>query len=805
MTAGMVISAVPASADISAQKTGAEVGDGDVFESNAELDKHVIFQAFGLFQPDDYNTYTTLTENADLLAEWGITDLWAPPPYRVAGDSKYREGYAIADRYDLGAYGKGPTKYGTADELKGAIDAMHDEGLRVQVDVVPNQMIGLTQRRVLPVTPVDPFGNPIGEQFVYATYTKGTAPGQTEHGVIKEWDYQYYHGTSSQYQGLYRVLVDDEGEYIRYFGPDDPQNNLPAWLAETEAAQYGKINVVDGYLLADSYYAVEGAATETTDDDKYAPVLLYYVDPRPGSMEQTYLDYARENGYTGTDDEVRAQLLALPPAEIGPFTDAYLLEQPGYNRETEPGATAYRFDGELSSPEDIGENVLQYEFLIGNDLNTQRADVRAEQANWQQYLLDFGFDGFRIDAASHVDTRILVDEKEQRLANFPNDDVNEHLSYIESYTTAQVPFEESNQFGQLVMDNGPYLSYLGAFGRKNQAVNNVFEGSVNDRVNGYAPEDAVPNWSFINNHDQEFNVISPIPLTPEEAGDLEPNTFAYEKVQFEKYDADRKQQVKQYAPYNVPVSYAIALTNKDTVPTVFYGDMFKTTGAYFKEKTPYYEEIVKLLEIRKQYASGEQDVILQPTHSSSELGGDLVSSARLGTSRDTGVAIVAGNFPGANDTIEVEMGAQHANQVFHDAMGLDDDVVVSDADGTLTISVEGMRTVEVDGYLSAYVPVEDAAVLENVKAPKIKANLNKLTLTTDGGTWATPNPELTYQWLRNGEPIEGATDADYRPRRADLGKTISVQVTADDDTHAPGTATSKGLTLKLPKWSDIRP
>jgi glycosidase len=771
------------------------VDPDDVFVSSEALDEHVIFQAFGLFQPDDYDTYTTLQANIDTLVEWGITDVWAPPPYRVAGDSKYREGYAIADRYDLGAYGKGPTKYGTADELSATLDALHAAGIRAQVDVVPNQMIGLTQRRVLPVTPVDQYGNPIGEQFLYAAYTRGTAPGQTEHGLIKEWDYFHYNGTSSQFQGLYRVLEGDDGLPILYFGPDHPDNHLPQWLAETEAAQYGAINTVDGYVLADSYYASEGASTPETTDDKYVPVLLYYVDPRPGSTVQDYLDYARDNGYTGSDEEVRAQLAVLPGEELGPLTDAYIAAQPGYSKLSEPGATAYRFDGPLNDPSDIGVNILDFEFLIGNDLNTQREDVFNEQLNWQEYLLDFGFDGFRIDAASHFNVDLLEAEKEQRLAYFAGEDVNEHLSYIESYVPQQVPFEESNDNGQLVMDAGPYLSYLNSFGRKQVAVYNVFTNSVNDRINGYA--EGVPNWSFVNNHDQEFNLISPIPLTPEEAGDLVPGTFAYEKVQFEKYDADRSQVDKQYAPYNVPAMYAIELTNKDTVPTVFYGDMFKTTGDYFVDKTPYYDDIVKLLEVRKTYAKGEQDVILQPTQSSGELGGDLVSSARLGTSRDTGVAVIAGNFPGANDVIEVEMGPQHANQVFRDAMGYDGDVEVTDEDGTLEITVEGVSNVSIDGYLATYVPMEDAPVLDSVKAPKIDGNAKVgSTLSTTGGTWIVAEPELEFQWFRDGEPIEGATGSSYTLVAADADTTITVQVTADDDDHAPGVATSKGVKVK---------
>jgi dextransucrase len=771
----------------------------DVFVSNEELDSHVIFQAFGLFQPDDHDTYTTLAANTDTLVDWGITDLWAPPPYRVASDSKYREGYAIADRYDLGAYGKGPTKYGTADELKAALDALHAVDIRAQVDVVPNQMIGLTQRRVLPVTPVDQYGNEVGPSFLYATYTKGTAPGQTDHGVIKEWDYFHYNGTSSQFQGLHRVLAGEDGQPITYFGPGDPDNHLPEWLATSEAAANNAIKTVDGYVLADSYYALEGSATPDATDDKYVPVLFHYIDPRAGSTLQNYLDYARDNGYSGTDDEVRVQLAALAPADLGTLTDEYIAAQPGYNKLTEPGGVAYRFDGPESDHSDIGVNILDFEFLIGNDLNTQREDVFDEQLNWQRYLLDFGFDGFRIDAASHFNLDLLKAEKEQRLEYFAGEDVNEHLSYIESYVEKQIGFEEDeNNNGQLVMDAGPYLNYLNSFGRKQVAVNTVFTSSVNDRVNGY--EDPVPNWSFINNHDQEFNVINPIPLTPEEAGDAEKGTFEYEKIQFEKYDADRAQVDKQWAPYNVPVMYAIELTNKDTIPTVFYGDMFKTTGDYFVDKTPYHDDIEKLLKIRKQYAKGDQDVILQPTHSSAELGGDLVSSARLGTSRDTGVAVIAGNFPGANDVIEVEMGPEHANQVFRDAMGYDGDIEVTDDDGTLEISVEGFSNVSVDGYLATYVPMEDAPVLDNVKAPKIDGEKKVgQTLTTDGGTWIIANPELEYQWLRDGQPIENATGASHTLVAEDAGTTITVQVTADHDDYAPDTATSKGVKIKKSK------
>ncbi|MCX6401383.1 MAG: M4 family metallopeptidase [Propionibacteriales bacterium] len=45
------------------------------------------------------------------------------------------------------------------------------------------------------------------------------------------------------------------------------------------------------------------------------------------------------------------------------------------------------------------------------------------------------------------------------------------------------------------------------------------------------------------------------------------------------------------------------------------------------------------------------------------------------------------------------------------------------------------------------------------------------------GTWTPAGLQFTYQWLRNGSPIVGATSASYRAVVADLGTVLSVQVT----------------------------
>jgi hypothetical protein len=51
------------------------------------------------------------------------------------------------------------------------------------------------------------------------------------------------------------------------------------------------------------------------------------------------------------------------------------------------------------------------------------------------------------------------------------------------------------------------------------------------------------------------------------------------------------------------------------------------------------------------------------------------------------------------------------------------------------------------------------------------------TLTAQPGTWSPGGVRLSYQWLRDGSPIAGATDQTYTVATADLGHSLSVSVT----------------------------
>lgn len=174
--------------------------------------------------------------------------------------------------------------------------------MKVQLDLVPNQLLGLNGRK--------PFMSP-GltttaiclktrtrrglttriQADLYLAYTKGGGQGQAKYGYIKEWNKNYFNGTSLQGQGMGRVMTDDNGKPYRFFGPNDPRNYLPSWLEEAAAAN--KINTVDTYLPVDGWYAAKDAATS---DQYWKPMLIHYA------KDKGYLSFMSQHGFATVDD-----------------------------------------------------------------------------------------------------------------------------------------------------------------------------------------------------------------------------------------------------------------------------------------------------------------------------------------------------------------------------------------------------------------------------------------------------------------------------------------------------------------------
>lgn len=68
-------------------------------------------------------------------------------------------------------------------------------------------------------------------------------------------------------------------------------------------------------------------------------------------------------------------------------------------------------------------------------------------------------------------------------------------------------------------------------------------------------------------------------------------------------------------------------------------------------------------------------------------------------------------------------------------------------------------------------------------------------LTASPGTWDTDGVTFAYQWLLDGVAITGATSGTYSPVAGDLGKAVSVKVTASKSGSTSGTSTSDAVTI----------
>jgi subtilisin family serine protease len=91
-----------------------------------------------------------------------------------------------------------------------------------------------------------------------------------------------------------------------------------------------------------------------------------------------------------------------------------------------------------------------------------------------------------------------------------------------------------------------------------------------------------------------------------------------------------------------------------------------------------------------------------------------------------------------------------------------------------------------------------AAAPVAVTPPTIKgsAKVGK-TLTAKPGRWNPADVTLSYQWLRDGAPIEGAASQTYKVTSADVGTALSVQVTATQEGNAnAGVAVSEAVIVK---------
>ncbi len=153
--------------------------------------------------------------------------------------------------------------------------------------------------------------------------------------------------------------------------------------------------------------------------------------------------------------------------------------------------------------------------------------------------------------------------------------------------------------------------------------------------------------------------------------------------------------------------------------------------------------------------------------------------------------------PGTWDPVDVDLAYQwQLDGVDIDgATGTTYAVVAGDAGGSITVKVTGSKT----GYTTADATSSGVDVLPGVITPGSVSITGTPavgeTLTAVAGSWTPGDVSLSYQWLRDGVDIDGATAGTYEVDAADAGTTLTVKVTGSKTGYTSADATSTGVSV----------
>ncbi|KRM95482.1 YG repeat-containing glycosyl hydrolase family 70 protein [Liquorilactobacillus aquaticus DSM 21051] len=420
------------------------------------------------------------------------------------------------------------------------------------------------------------------------------------------------------------------------------------------------------------------------------------------------------------------------------------------------------------------------EFLLANDIDNSNPIVQAEELNWLHYLLNFGsitgndatanFDGIRVDAVDNVDADLLhiAAEYFKNAYHVERNDktANAHLSILEDWGSDDPQYIFEQGANQLTMDDyfvGQMNYSLENKPGTNDKMDRFLHWYLIDRSKDSTENAAIPNYTFVRAHDS--NSQDQIQAAVQAATGEEYGVFNWQQLQqgLELYYKDQAATNKQYNRYNMPSTYAMLLTNKDTIPRVYYGDMYLEGGQYMAGKTIYYDTIANLLRTRSKYVAGGQTMSVDSNDilTSVRFGKGAMTVSDQGTSetRTEGIGVIVSNNTTLKllegEQVVLHMGSTHHNQAYRAAVlateaGVanytvdegapiaytndDGDLFFSNQDVVINGQVEanthvqGYANPQVTGYLAVWVPVGASAEQDARTSATV-------TASTDGKTF----------------------------------------------------------------------
>ena len=158
----------------------------------------IIMQYFEWYMDCKQNLWNNIAENAEKIANLGITAIWLPPAYKGI-NGKDEVGYGTYDVYDLGEFDQKvtiKTKYGSKEEYLNCIIALKQSGIESYADIVLNHKMGADMLQTIPAEKVDwgDHNEIISGQETVRVATKFTFPGRKHKYSDFEWNWTHFDG-----------------------------------------------------------------------------------------------------------------------------------------------------------------------------------------------------------------------------------------------------------------------------------------------------------------------------------------------------------------------------------------------------------------------------------------------------------------------------------------------------------------------------------------------------------------------------------------------------------------------------------
>ena len=287
----------------------------------------------------------------------------------------------------------------------------------------------------------------------------------------------------------------------------------------------------------------------------------------------------------------------------------------------------YKFNGQPWNPGVDRENV-NYDYLMGADVNFDLPKVREELARWGQWYLDTtGVMGFRLDAVKHI-SRDFFPEWLGKLRADNHKELFAVGEYWHSDVNVLEEFLASCERCMSLFDVPLHFHFF-------EASNSGGEFDMRELLKGTLVEkDPTLAVTFVDNHDTQTGQ-------------------ALESA---------------IQPWFVPIAYSVILLRPVGYPCVFYGNYY---GVKAKNGPSFSREIDILMNIRRRAVFGPlHDYFDDP---------DVVGWTMEGKEDGPGAAVLLTNRSGG--TKKMFVGNRHAGETWRDALGNVPDEVLIDESG----------------------------------------------------------------------------------------------------------------------------